>query len=678
MSYEEEFSLDDIFSKIENKEHEKKIERIPFKFLDSYTKKDADIFFGREEEIDDIFRKFYLSKILLVYGRSGTGKSSIISCGLLNKINQEDIYPITIRCGKDAYQDFFKSIRSTRRKLVLRNEIKNKRQASENKIDIENKSGKELNSVDLLKEIYEYTSKPILLIFDQFEEIFILSNQENRQKLAENIKNIYKSQLRVNFIFVIREEYLANFTEMESIIPQLFQNRIRIERLHHSKAKQVIEQPCKICNIKIEDTISQQIIERLTDEKGTLELTYLQIIMDYLYKKAVADQTIQIEIKQKHFDEIKSIGNVLTQFLDEQLVNMKDTEKGELVLKKMISSNGTKRRMSFEEIYEDLQITENNFDKKTLHEIIQYFVNVRIITDKDENQTYELRHDSIAAHIYERMTAFEKEITEVKKFVETAFYNYQKRNKYLDIKDLQYISVYESKLYLKPELKTFIAESKKQISKIKHRQQTIFVAITGIVFIIMAIFTIWALTERNKATNSYENYLKKEADLNKTKYEKYLVLADNYIKEKKIDQAIEEYKHALEFVSQDTVLSFEANKRIETAENIKNDSKQYFIFYNKADSLYNLGENFYLQAIEYFEKAKQTKFDTVSTQTKINEINLKITETTEINNIVNTYITKAKNLMEVGIYDTPRKYLQKAKQLDPNNKEIDELLSKCN
>lgn len=60
----------------------------PFKFLDSYTREDREIFFGREQEINELYRHVFESKILLVYGISGTGKSSLIYCGLANKIQE--------------------------------------------------------------------------------------------------------------------------------------------------------------------------------------------------------------------------------------------------------------------------------------------------------------------------------------------------------------------------------------------------------------------------------------------------------------------------------------------------------------------------------------------------------------------------------------------------------------
>lgn len=96
-----ELSLDDIFSRLSKEEKGKrKVIGVPFKFLDAYTQDDKNIFFGRDIETDDIFRKLYSGKLLLVYGKSGTGKSSIINCGLISRIPQEDIYAINIRCGR--------------------------------------------------------------------------------------------------------------------------------------------------------------------------------------------------------------------------------------------------------------------------------------------------------------------------------------------------------------------------------------------------------------------------------------------------------------------------------------------------------------------------------------------------------------------------------------------------
>lgn len=61
--------------------------RSPFKFLDSYQESDKDLFFGREEEVKDLYERINATKLLMVYGASGTGKTSIIECGLRNQFS---------------------------------------------------------------------------------------------------------------------------------------------------------------------------------------------------------------------------------------------------------------------------------------------------------------------------------------------------------------------------------------------------------------------------------------------------------------------------------------------------------------------------------------------------------------------------------------------------------------
>ncbi|MGD0756465.1 MAG: ATP-binding protein [Bacteroidales bacterium] len=56
----------------------------PFKFLDSYTKDDREIFFGRDREIEELYQRVFDSKLLLVYGVSGTGKSCLLTLSNFN------------------------------------------------------------------------------------------------------------------------------------------------------------------------------------------------------------------------------------------------------------------------------------------------------------------------------------------------------------------------------------------------------------------------------------------------------------------------------------------------------------------------------------------------------------------------------------------------------------------
>jgi WD40 repeat protein len=471
----QDLSLDDIFSRIrkEVKDTGEKT-HAPFKFLDSYTRDDWSIFFGRESETEEIFRKLYSGRFLLVYGKSGTGKSSIVNCGLISRVPQEDIYAINIRCGNKAFSNFIAEI--SKHSDIKKN-----------------------NPIDILEDIFYEKSKPVVLIFDQFEEVFLFSDDEEKLNLGTSLNNILKSRLKINVILVIREEYFANLTDFEPFLPRLYDNRVRIETMKRASAKEAIVRPCKACNTGIEDGLADKIIEQLTGQTPGVELTWLQILMDKLYRTACERDSENPLIKHEDLDSLGMIGNVLGNFLEEQLRSMPHGDLGEVVLKGMISSDGTKKQVNLKEISDAAASSGHTPDQNLLEEILRYLINVRIITEKDDQGYFELRHDALAGRIFEKMTGTERAMIEVKTFLDSSYKIYLQRGVLLTENDLKYISFYENKAVHKNEIKEFIRTSKKEILKTRQRKRNIVVSVAVVLILIMSCFTVWALSERRKA-----------------------------------------------------------------------------------------------------------------------------------------------------------------------------------
>jgi WD40 repeat protein len=468
-------SLDDIFSRkkiVGEKGNEKAV--LPFKFLDSYTREDKNIFFGRDSETEDIFRKFYSGKLLLVYGKSGTGKSSIINCGLVSRIPKEDVFTINIRCGNKAYENFVSSIKKCT-------------------------NASQVEPYNILEDIYYEHSKPVALIFDQFEEVFILSDAAEREKLAGALNEILKSRLKINIVLIIREEYLADLTEFEPIIPGLLGNRIRIEKINKSSAKEAIIKPCQACNVGIEDGLADLVLEQLVWQAEGVELTWLQILMDKLYRTAKERDPENPVIKKEDLTNMGRIGNVLSDFLDEQLRIMQHGDLGEAMVKVMISADGTKKQLNLSDISENLKATGHSPEKKLIEEVLRHLIDVRIITERNELGYYELRHDAIAARIYERMTAVEKEMIEVKSFLENSYKVYKSRQVLLTENDLKYIAHHENRLILNNELKDFINISKKEEQRARLRRRNFAIIGGASIIIILSAFTLWAFIEKTNA-----------------------------------------------------------------------------------------------------------------------------------------------------------------------------------
>jgi len=456
----------------------------PFKFLDSYTKDDRDIFFGRNREIEELYQQVFESKLLLVYGVSGSGKSSLINCGLANKFQETDWLPFEIRRGNNIIESMASAVK---------------------KASITKQPGEIITGSQFRKSVrslYLDNYKPIFFIFDQFEELFIFGSKDEKKDFIQVIKALMDSDIQCRFIFVMREEYMAGITEFERYLPTIFANRVRIEKMPHLNAMEAINGPCKVVNINLEDNFSETLLEKISPESEDVELTYLQVYLDKIFRLAQSEKTngsSEILFTLSLIQKIGNVSDILGSFLDEQISLLDDPATALTILKAFVSIKGTRKQMNPEEVTEFALTLGKQITGSVLQEIIQKFIQLRILRDKDQNGRYELRHDTLAIKIYEKITLVEKEILEIHQLIENAFNSWQKRGVLLSADDLKYIGPYESHLYLSKEFSAFIEKSKKELIRVKRRRRNFATVAAMVLLLILSGFTWWALLERNKA-----------------------------------------------------------------------------------------------------------------------------------------------------------------------------------
>jgi WD40 repeat protein len=460
--------------------------RSPFKFLDSFTKDDREIFFGRDREIEELHTRVFESKILLVYGTSGTGKSSLINCGLANRFNDSDWLPVNIRRGTDINRSLFDALAKT---AVTK--------APFGKHGVSFTAGYNLEK--LLRSVWLDHFKPVFLIFDQFEELFIFGSREEKNELIKNVAKVLDSDIQCRFIFSIREEYLAGVTEFEKEIPSFLANRIRIEKMTRQNAIQTIEGPCRINNIEVEGGFAEALLQKLNPDKPEVELTWLQIYLDRIMRLAGSGDYTVKKLTGDLLEKAGEVKDILGTFLEEQISQLDDPETGMAILKAFVSVKGTKHQISENDVIEYSGTFGKKTDSGTIKALIQKFIKLRILRDKDENGRYELRHDSLASKIFEDITLVEKELLEIKTFIENAYSNYERRGQLLSDEDLKYIAPYEDKLYLNEKNQRFIDESKQAIHRVRRRRLNFAIAAAAALIIVLSFFSIWAFTERGKA-----------------------------------------------------------------------------------------------------------------------------------------------------------------------------------
>ena len=315
------------------------------KFLDPYQKEDISFFFGREKETESLYEKVRKSKLTLLYGLSGTGKTSLVRCGLSNKFHETDWYELYIR--RDGH-----ILSSLREKIDDHSETILRGQKSH---------------LEALNTLYLDYFRPIYLIFDQFEELFISGDQNEQNDFAAFLSALINNEeLNCRIILILREEYFAHLDQFENKIPIIYDSRLRLERMSANTLKKVIKRIIEKEKIQLREadkTIST-ILENISNENGLVDLPHLQV---YLDKICYHDQLKKDEQGQKLLNPtlIESIGtldDILGEFLEEQLeiiaTNMSKSglnveEAKELawnIMKSMITIEGTKKPISFDEL----------------------------------------------------------------------------------------------------------------------------------------------------------------------------------------------------------------------------------------------------------------------------------------------------------------------------------------
>lgn len=428
----------------------------PFKFLDAYAKEDADIFFGRDAEIEELYARVFYSKLLLVYGQSGVGKTSVIRCGLANRLGEADALPIFIRHNGNMLQSL----------------VREANKYAMTPLPAISANTEIAAFVQAVRSLYLDYFKPVFLIFDQFEELFLFGSSSEQQCFAAMLAALDEASLQCRVILCIREEYLAELTAFEQNVPHLFANRLRVERMNRVNALAAITEPCRVCGVRLESGVAEEVLARLSGETtNTVELTWLQVVLDKLYHQAVRRaETGDLCLTQADVTALGSLGNVLAGFLEEQIAAMgEQAASGEAVLKTLITPEGTKKTVTVADIVTLLNSMGTPADTAQVTEMVNHFVSVRILREREDASGYELRHDSLAQHIFEHMTALEKDMLEALQMVENRYKEYQARGTLLDRAALEYVAPYLPRLGFKPQIVEYISKSRAAFTQARRR-----------------------------------------------------------------------------------------------------------------------------------------------------------------------------------------------------------------
>jgi energy-coupling factor transporter ATP-binding protein EcfA2 len=245
-------------------------ETCPYQGLEAFGKEQARFFFGREKVVQLLMEKLGQANFVPIIGASGSGKSSVVRAGLIPQLEKngwrvlEPILP-----GDEPLAEL--------KKVLI--ELFGRTQ------------GREVYSLiktDGLRPVIERLSgsEKLLLVVDQFEEVFTVcpkEKEEERCRFIELITQVAEiPDSRLAIVTTMRADFLEPCLQYESLT-QLIQNQaIFMPPLMGGDLEKAIAKPAKLQGYRLEDGLLGEI---LSDVKGAGSLPLLQFALTELWEK---------------------------------------------------------------------------------------------------------------------------------------------------------------------------------------------------------------------------------------------------------------------------------------------------------------------------------------------------------------------------------------------------------
>ena len=341
------------------------------------------LFYGREREINDLTRLTILERLVVLFGKSGYGKSSLLQAGVLPRLaTQEEVWtPLPMRLGvyngqmspcqivvehlkrlenkEKAAENQEKTAENAQNtEGVFELKIQNsKSNAANTELNAQNTEGAFLDDGSLwrsFKKRQTLENSRLLLIFDQFEEFFTYPLAQQKQFKMEMAELLYSSMpqhiveefktspfeqrrflarpMNIHVLFSIRSDKLSLLHSLKDALPAILHVRYELLGLSIEQARQAIQQPA------LADAASQNSTSNFTSPPFDFEPEALDFMVEKLSER---QSEVLVEPQIEAFQL-----QIVCQEIEDKVI-----ETG----KKMVSKGDLP---SFEAVYEDYYRTQ--------------------------------------------------------------------------------------------------------------------------------------------------------------------------------------------------------------------------------------------------------------------------------------------------------------------------------
>ena len=253
----------------------------PYQGLGAFGEEDAAFFYGRERFVDGLVKAVQSQPLVGVIGPSGSGKSSVVFAGLIPKLRKEGNW--LVEWFRPEKQPFYQLALSLMRQLEPElGETRKLREAAGLALDIQQEKVSLEQVISRVRQLNQ--SQSLLLIVDQFEELYTLCQDKNEQERFTDILLAAIEHKSLTVVFTLRADfygYVLSYRPWRDALEQ-FPPKL-LSSMSQKELRMAIELPAQKSEVHLQEGLTKRILDDVGNEPGNLPL--LEFALTRLWEK---------------------------------------------------------------------------------------------------------------------------------------------------------------------------------------------------------------------------------------------------------------------------------------------------------------------------------------------------------------------------------------------------------
>jgi WD40 repeat protein/tetratricopeptide (TPR) repeat protein len=247
----------------------------PFPGLRPFTQEEDYLFFGREEQTLELLQRLGSHRFVAVVGTSGSGKSSLVRCGLLSELLGGKML------GAGSSWEIAVTHPGGNPLALLTDALldadlydREEEHVRENLLATLSRS--HFGLVEAVKQAGIGSETNFLLVVDQFEEIFRFQDAGQRQQEVANefvsllLEAVRQKDVPIYVVLTMRSDFIGECGQFEGLAEMVNRGEFLIPRLTREQYKRVIEGPIKVAGGQIAPRLLQRLLNDLGQQADQL------------------------------------------------------------------------------------------------------------------------------------------------------------------------------------------------------------------------------------------------------------------------------------------------------------------------------------------------------------------------------------------------------------------------